>query len=91
MSQRQQFKPGVRVRLHAAHFLVDLRSPTGTIVRPDTYDDYFVVRLDEPAVYHNADGTTTELTEICEAFDNMDVVDAPKQRVGHSRAITASE
>jgi len=89
MINRQQFKPGVRVRVRSAHFLVDLQSSTGTVVRPDTYDDYFVVKLDVPAIYRNADGTTTEPPEICEAFDNMDVVSAPHQQADHSDTVAA--
>jgi len=44
-------------------------------VRPDEWDDYYIVRLDEPAIYHNADGTTRDLPEIAQMVDNLDVLD----------------
>ena len=67
--------PGTRVRLRSANHLVDLRSSFGTVVRPDEWDDYYIVRLDEPAIYHNADGTTRDLPEIAQMVDNLDVLD----------------
>ena len=73
-SRPRSLVPGMRVRLRSANHLVDLRSPLGRIVRPDEYDDYYIVRLDAPAIYHNADGTTSELAEIAEMVHNLEVI-----------------
>ena len=43
---------------------MELRSATGTVVRPDRYDGYFVIKLDQPATYFAADGTTRDLPEL---------------------------
>jgi len=63
--------------LRSAHFLVDLRSPFGSILCPDEWDDYYIVHLDEPAIYHNADGSTHDLPDIAQMVDNLDVIDMP--------------
>ena len=70
-------RPGTRVRLRSVNRLVDLRSCFGTIVRPDEWDDYYIVHLDVPAIYHNADGSTRDLPEIAQMVDNLDVLDVP--------------
>jgi hypothetical protein len=62
---------GTRVRLRDHPIGVRLRSFGGTIARRDDSDGYLVVRLDEPAIYFHADGTTKNLTEIVEARDNI--------------------
>lgn len=69
-----QLSVGTRVRLRSASHLVELRSPFGEIVRPDEYAGYYVVRLDHPALYHQADGTVRELPEIVEMADNMELL-----------------
>ena len=70
---------GTRVCPRSPSRLVTLRSKLGRIVRPDVWDGYYVVRLDQPALYHGADGSAQELKEIREAADYLDVVlrDAP--------------
>ena len=72
-----ELKPGTRVRLRSSSQVVELRAATGTIARPDRYQDYYVIRLDQPAVYYNADGTTRDLPEIVEAIDNFDIIPDP--------------
>ena len=62
---------GTRVRLRDHPVGVRLRSFAGTISRRDDWDGYVIVRLDEPATYFRADGTTENLTEIVEACDNL--------------------
>jgi hypothetical protein len=62
---------GTRVLLRDHPIGLRLRSFGGTIARPDEPDGYLVVRLDEPAIYFHADGTTENLTEIVEARDNL--------------------
>lgn len=71
MAVEHRLAVGTRVKLRSASHLVDLRSPFGEVVRPDEYEGYYVVRLDCPALYHQADGTTRELPEIVEMADNM--------------------
>lgn len=46
----------------------------GTVVRKDQWADYYVIRLDRPALYHDAEGRVEELTEICEDIDNLEVI-----------------
>ena len=67
-------EPGTRVRLRSASHVIELRSATGRIVRPNEWGDYYIVRLDRPALYHHADGRVEELEEIREDADNMDVL-----------------
>jgi hypothetical protein len=74
MIEEQQITAGTRVRLRAPSPIVELRSDTGTVIRPDTWDGYYIVRLDQPALYHEGDGQVRELPEIAEAADNMDVL-----------------
>src|SRR5581483_10138034 len=53
---------GTRVRIPVPSYELRLRSNTGTVVAPDEYDGYYVVRLDEPATYYPGDGTSEEVT-----------------------------
>lgn len=68
-------KPGTRVRLAGDVVGVTLRDASGSIVRPDTYTGYYVVRLDSPAMFHHTDGTTEDLHELVEAIDNLIVLE----------------
>lgn len=68
-------KPGTRVRLAGDVVGVTLRDATGSVVRPDIYAGYYVVRLDSPAVFHHADGMTEDLHELVEALDNLIVLE----------------
>lgn len=67
-------RQGTRIRLRSASHVVELRADTGTITRADDWGDYYVVRLDRPALYFHRDGRIEELTEICELSDNMEVL-----------------
>ena len=71
MVNRPAIAIGTRVRLRDHPIGVRLRSHAGTISRPDQWDGYFIVRLDEPAIYFRADGTTETLAEMVEARDNL--------------------
>lgn len=70
--------PGTRVRLRYKPTAVTLRAPEGTVERQDQWDDYVIVKLDEPAVYENADGSTEPLHEIRVMVDNLVVI--PRHR-----------
>lgn len=64
--------PGTRVMIRGNLASATLRSRTGYIVGPDTvWEDFFIIRLDHPALYHHANGETEELAEIREGFDNL--------------------
>ncbi len=76
MAVEPELAVGTRVRLRSASHLVEIRPPFGEVVRPDAYAGYYVVRLDRPALYHQADGTARELPEIVERADNMDALAA---------------
>ena len=78
MTERE-LPPGTRVRLRSSSPVVELRSNQGTTARPDLYDDSYVIRLDQPAVYLAADRTRSDLPEIVEAVDNLDIVPALRQ------------
>jgi hypothetical protein len=61
---------GTRVRLSPPAACLVLRSPFGTIVRPDAqYAGCYVVELDEPALCED-----DEIPTIIEAADNMEVL-----------------
>jgi hypothetical protein len=63
---------GTHVLLRDHPIGVRLRAFGGTVARPDAeYDGYVIIRLDEPATYFHADGSTEELAEIVEAIDNL--------------------
>lgn len=68
--------PGMRVRLRAPSAGLTLRSETGTVVGPDEYDGYYVIRLDQPALYDHGVGEPQELTEVVQASDNVDILDS---------------
>jgi hypothetical protein len=76
LSQHTPLSKGTRVRLLGCPVGVTLRDADGTVVRPDTLDGYYIVRLDIPALYLGTDGHTEELSEIREAWDNLAVVRA---------------
>jgi hypothetical protein len=71
---RPKLTPGTRVRLTGTPAGVTLVHPTGVIVRWGDWDDYYIVRLDVPAIYHNADGTQESLPEIRQSSDNLCVL-----------------
>jgi len=74
MIEQQPLAIGTRVRLRSPSRMVVLRSKLGHIARPDVWDGYYIVRLDEPALYHESAGSVQELTEIREAGDNLEIV-----------------
>jgi hypothetical protein len=45
-------------------------------VRPDGWEGYYVIHLDQPAIYHQPDGSVRDLPEIVELEDNFDIIDA---------------
>lgn len=67
-------KPGTRVRLRSSSHALALASDTGTVTRPDEWEGYFVIRLDQPAQYRHADGRTETLPEIVELADNLEIL-----------------
>ncbi len=82
MIEQQPLAVGTRVCLRSPSRLVTLRSNLGRIARPDVWDGYYIVELDQPAIYHEADGSSQELTEIREAVDNLDVVSSEASNIG---------
>jgi hypothetical protein len=73
MIARHELRPGTCIRLRAPSSLLELRADTGTVVRKDRWAEYYIVRLDKPAICH--DGEPIELTEVREDIDNFDVID----------------
>ena len=71
---RAKVSVGVRVRLKERLIAVDLAANTGTVTGSDIWDGYYIVRLDQPAKHHNADGTVEDLPKIREAWDNLEVL-----------------
>jgi hypothetical protein len=65
---------GARGRLVAPSPLLELRADTGTVIRPDQWDGYYIVRLDAPARLRHDEGEPEELAEVAEAADNMEVL-----------------
>lgn len=63
--------PGTRVRMKYPHWLIRFRSRKGTIVREDTYGDYYIVRLDKPAIDKR---TGEDLQEVVVMDENMEVL-----------------
>lgn len=65
---------GTPVRIREAAPPLTLRTPTGVVLREDKWQDYYIILLDQPAIYRHADGREEELSEIREDIDNMDVL-----------------
>jgi hypothetical protein len=67
---------GTRVRIIGPQQAlgVTLDTPYGTVVAPDEYSGYYLVRLDAPATYHYADGRTEQIDEVREFWDNLEIV-----------------
>ena len=63
---------GARVRLRAPSSQLELRVDTGTVVRPDVWDGYYIVRLDAPAILHHDPDPPAEMLEVVEAADNLE-------------------
>ncbi len=74
MLTTKNLAPGTRVFIREPQFLLTLRSHTGAVVRRDTYLDEYIVRLDEPAIYHHPDGTEEDLPEIRESAANLEAL-----------------
>jgi len=76
MLDARALSAGTRVRIQGNPIAVTLSANTGRIVAPDDkYEGYYVVQLDSPARYHHADGSSEELAEIVEYWDNLEVVE----------------
>jgi hypothetical protein len=65
---------GTRVKIKGSPSGIELRSSTGTIVRRDCMDGYYIVRLDEPALVYDLPDTGEEINEVVEAIDNLEVM-----------------
>ena len=74
MIDDREIAVGARVRLRSSSHVLDLRANTGSIAGRDAWDDGYLIRLDQPALYHHADGRVEELAEIVEMVDNFDVL-----------------
>jgi hypothetical protein len=68
--------PNTRVRLRGKPIALTLRTPDGVVVGPDRWAGFVIVRLDEPAIYHHADGRLEDLPEIREFVENLDILSA---------------
>jgi hypothetical protein len=68
-------EPNTRVRLRTTIQPLDLRVTTGTMVGPAEYEDYYVVRLDVPAIYHEVDGGVHDVELIRAGVDNLEVIE----------------
>ncbi len=64
-------RPGQRVELQGDPIGVTLTTRTGMVVREDEWEGYYILRLDNPAIYHHPNGETEPLFEIREAEDNF--------------------
>ena len=72
--QETELVPGLRVRVRSRTPLLRLRTDVGTIVRKDEWADYYIVRLDQPADYHDGEGAPIE--QISEIRVDADDVEA---------------
>jgi len=69
--------PGMRVRLAHPGPLLTLRSDLGTLIRPDDECGdlgYWIVRLDQPALFDDRVGEIEELQELLEMDDNLELL-----------------
>jgi hypothetical protein len=77
MVQTAVIQEGTRVRILGPDSAlgVTLATPFGTVVAPDEYQGYYLVRLDEPASYRHTDGYTEQIDEVREFWDNLDILE----------------
>lgn len=69
-------RPGQRVRVIGHPAGVTLRSPFGRVLAPDSrLAGFWLVWMDQPAVYHQADGTERALPCMREGEVNLVGVD----------------
>ncbi len=73
----QEIRSGDRVRLRAPSPLLALRSNLGHVVTPHREEGYWIVELDAPADYRDADGQTRHLLRIVEHADNLAILERP--------------
>ena len=76
---------GSRVRLLYPSPQLELRADTGTIIRRDKWDGYYIVRLDAPAMLRHGDDPPEEVEEVAEAADNLETIGTQ----GHSLPVQA--
>ena len=71
---------GTRVRILGPQTVlgVTLATPFGTVVAPDEYLGYYLIRLDQPATYQDPDGHTEQFDQVREFWDNLDVLESPR-------------
>ena len=74
MATTRELRPGTRVRLRAPDPTLTLESDRGSIVGPDEYLDYYVVRLDRPAKLRHDPDDIEWLDEVVEDIDNLEIV-----------------
>ncbi|MBI4321802.1 MAG: hypothetical protein HY675_25190 [Chloroflexi bacterium] len=67
-------EPDTRVMLRTAIAPLELRTPFGTVVGPADFEDYYVVRMDIPAIYHEADGDVHDVEFVCPGRDNLEPI-----------------
>lgn len=65
---------GDRVRLRAPNPILALRSLLGRVVTSDRTAGYWIIELDAPADYVNAEGDTVHLRQIREHAENLVVL-----------------
>lgn len=65
---------GRRVRFLFPPPQLELGSDTGTVIRPDVWDGYYIVQLDAPAILRHGDDPPQEIGEIAEAADNLESI-----------------
>jgi hypothetical protein len=70
----KELAPGTRVRLRAPTPGLALESDLGTVICPDRYGDYYVIQLDEPALYDHGGEEPEVLSEVVELIDNLDIL-----------------
>ena len=77
MIHSPNLREGMRVRIlgPASALGVTLATPFGTVLAPDEYAGYYLVRLDTPATYQHADGFAEPLLDIREFWDNLAIVE----------------
>jgi hypothetical protein len=77
MLSHKRLQPGTRVRIVDQPIQMTLQAFTGVVLGNDKYDDYYIIQLDEPGVYHHADGHDELYSEIVENVDNIEVIAVP--------------
>jgi hypothetical protein len=68
------YQRGQKVRILGKPINCVLNDPTGVIIKRDEYPGSYLIHLNKPGLYLNADGTSETLDVIRDEYDNFEPI-----------------